>query len=63
MGLLTLLSREIIASLFGQTGRVPVLETAKSPHTCSGIFEIPRYTRLIRHPVDIGVFAEKEVIQ
>jgi hypothetical protein len=27
------------------------------------ILPIPRYTRSIRHPVDIGVFAEKEVIQ
>jgi len=24
---------------------------------------IPRYTRMIRHLVDIGVLAEKEVIQ
>jgi len=27
------------------------------------MFAIPRYTQFIRHLVDIGAFAEKEVIQ
>ena len=30
---------------------------------CYDISAIPRYTRIIRHLVDIGVLAEKEVIQ
>jgi hypothetical protein len=33
------------------------------PESADGILKIPRYTRRTRHLVDIGVLAEKEVIQ
>ena len=39
-------------------------EQAADQHaTCSGIFRRTRYTPLMRHLVDIGSLAEKEVIQ
>jgi hypothetical protein len=39
----------------------PVYKTACYPLRALSI--IPRYTRVTRHPVDIGISAEKEVIQ